>query len=142
MGEDVSFNVAGQPATFATAGEKPWKNLLAEGMPAASMGGREVGLSARFVLPTLAPAGNPLDIDNLCEPLFSILVNRAGWFGGVRPNIRWWCASKEEGAEHGCRITVSSDPTPPLDKRLPLMEGTYAGPWPHSAKAHGVAEWS
>jgi hypothetical protein len=142
MDMDVSFDVAGLPATFATAGEKAWKNLIAVRIPAPSMGGREVGLSARFVVPTLAPAGHPLDIDNLCEPLFSVLVNRAGWFGGARPNIRWWSASKEEGAEYGCRIAVSSNLTPPLDKRLPLIEGTYAGPWPRSAKAPEVAEWS
>jgi hypothetical protein len=142
MGKDVSFDVVGLPATYATVGERPWKDLLAAGIPAPSMGGREVGLIARFILPTLAPAGKPLDIDNLCEPLLSVLVNRAGWFGGARPNIGWWCASKEEGAEHGCRIAVSSDPTPPLDKRLPVIEETYTGPWARSAKAAEVANWS
>lgn len=142
MTEDVSFDLAGPPAPFATAGEIPWKSLLATGTPAPSMGGLEVGLIARFVLPTLSPAGNPLDIDNLCEPLFSILVNRIGWFGGARPNVRWWCASKEEGLKHGCRVRVSSDRIPPVDNRLPLLAGTYAGPLPHSAKAPEVADWS
>jgi hypothetical protein len=27
------------------------------------------------------------DLDNLCEPVFSVLANRLGWFGGSRPNV-------------------------------------------------------
>lgn len=142
MSENVSFDVAGLPATFATAREKLWKSVLAVNIPGPSMSGRELGLTARFVLPTLAPAGHPLDIDNLCEPLFAILVNRMGWFRRARPNMRWWRASKEEGLKHGCRLAVSADPTPPPDNRPVLLAGTYSGSFPRSAKAPEVADWS
>ena len=142
MSECVSFEIEGRPATFATAGEKPWKSVLAASLPNPCMGGRELGLTARFVLPTLAPAGHPLDVDNLCEPLFSVLVNRIGWFGGARPNIRWWLASKEVGPKPGCRLSLSADPAPPRDTRPALLAVTYVGTFPRSAMAPEVADWA
>lgn len=141
MSGELSFHVAGLPATFATAGEKPWKARLSAGIPAPSVAGQEVGLTARFILPTMAPAGNPLDIDNLCEPLFSVLVNRLRWFGGARPNIKWWSASKEVGATHGCHVTISGAPAPPSWDRPPVLSGVYAGIMPRSARDSAPAEW-
>jgi hypothetical protein len=142
MNAEVTFVVPGLPATFATAGEKSWKSRLTVDTATPSMGGDEAGLTARFTLPTLAPKGNPLDIDNLCEPLFSILVNRIGWFRCARQNIRWWRASKEEGPDHGCRLCITSDPGPILDTRPSLITGVYVGPLPLNAKAPEVAKWS
>ena len=100
MDREVTFVVPGVPAAFATAGEKPWKARLIAESPAPSMGGDEAGLTARFILPTLAPAGHPLDIDNLCEPLFSIVVSHVGWFRSRRPNMQWWRASKGQGPNY------------------------------------------
>lgn len=141
MSDEVSFQVAGHPATFATGGEKRWKKTLFDGISAPSMTGREAGLTARFVLATMAPNGMPLDIDNLCEPLFSVLVNRVRWFGGKRQNIKWWSASKEMGENHGCYVTISSAPSPPAWDRPPVFTGVFGGAMPRRGRDPAPAEW-
>jgi hypothetical protein len=139
---DLRIPVNGLPATFATAGEKPSKAQLKQQIPSPSLDGREKGITTRFVLPTLAPRGYPLDIDNLCEPLFSVLVNRAGWFGGTRSGIPWWRASKEVGVLPGCDITVSRDSEPSDLELGPLLEATYKGPLPRGGRESEVADWA
>ena len=140
--EDVAFFVAGHPATFATAGEKPWRLLLEQRTPRPSMDGREVGMTMRLILPSLAPQGQHLDTDNLCEPVFSVIVNRVGWFRGGRPNITWWQASKAEGSPTGCEIVVTSDGIPSVPADTPIIEGIYTGPLPRNAKEPDVANWA
>lgn len=48
-------------------------------------------------------AGRPAhpDIDNLCEPVFSTAVTHLGWFGGSRPMIGWYLATKRPGWSRG-----------------------------------------
>jgi len=139
---EVHFWIDGTPATFATAKEFAWKRALARQIPSPTLQGQETGLLLRFVLPSLAPWGHPLDVDNLCEPLFSVLVNRLGWFNGRRPNIRWWRATKEGGEALGCAITVSTEPVPPALASSPEWEELYTGPLPSSARSPEVAEWA
>jgi hypothetical protein len=52
------------------------------------------------------------DVDNLCEPEFSVLVNKLGWFGGKRPNICWWRARKIFGEKSGCKMRLFSGSPP------------------------------
>ncbi|MEO5617780.1 MAG: hypothetical protein ABIS67_08410 [Candidatus Eisenbacteria bacterium] len=140
--EDVAFFVAGHPATFATAGEKPWKLLLEQQNPRPSMDGREVGMTMRFILPSLAPQDQHLDTDNLCEPVFSVVVNRVGWFRSGRPNITWWQASMAESSPTGCEIVVTSDGIPSVPADTPMIEGIYTGPLPRNTKEPDVANWA
>src|SRR5438874_2568238 len=108
----LGTHVEGKPATFATKGERPWKDALAAAVPLPSLGGEEKGLTLDFTVASLAPNGHPLDVENLCEPVFSVLVNRVGWFGGSRPRIRWWRATKQQGANTGCAMIISTEGTP------------------------------
>jgi hypothetical protein len=86
MSEQVKTWIAGRPAPFATAGERPWKDALAAQVPAPS-GQSPSGMVIEFTLENgLAWPGHP-DIANLCEPVFSAVINRLGWFGGSRPNL-------------------------------------------------------
>lgn len=141
MSGEISFFVPGVPATYATKRERSWRAKISEHIPPPSMGGMEAGVIARFVLETMTPAGQPLDIDNLCEPLFSVLVNSLGWFRWSRSNIKWWSASKEEGVPHGCHVTISSAPAPPPWNRPPLLNSVYAGSMPRSARDPEPARW-
>jgi len=140
--EPKSFVVRGHPATFATRREVEWKESLASQVPGLSMDGREKGVGLRFILPTLTPAGHPLDVDNLCEPVFTVLVRKAGWFAGGKTNIQWWWASKEVGAEHGCEITVYSDSAPDIPEGPPDWDQTYTGVLPSCATSPEVALWA
>lgn len=79
---EVAFRVSATPATFATAGEKPWR---AEVEAAAAIGvtgqasfeGR-LGIGLDFVLPT-RPGGHPgWDLDNLIKPTIDALATVIG----------------------------------------------------------------
>jgi len=123
---------------------RPGKNAqkkLAACTPASSTAGREAGLTARFILPTMASGGKPFDMNTLCEPPFSVAVNRTGRFGGACRNTKWWSASKKVGATHGCHLTISEAPATPSCDRPPVPSGVYVGPMPRHARKQTTAEW-
>lgn len=140
--ESRTFFIDGIPGTYATKKEGPWKKAISEQAPGPSLGGKEIGISLRFVLPTLTPVGQPLDVDNLCEPVFSVLINRIGWFDGSRPNLHWWQASKEAGSVHGCRITIHTTDFVILPQSEPDYDHVYAGQLPASATSRPLADWA
>jgi hypothetical protein len=139
---ETSFFVSGAPATFATSGEKPWKSALAAQIPPPCLRGEETGLKLTFSLASLTNANQPFDVDNLCEPAFSVLVNRVGWFGHSRPNITWWQATKEIGSPIGCSFHVSTEPALLLPNLAPSWEGVYSGSLPQSGTAPELADWA
>ncbi len=63
-----SIWIPGTPAPFATRGEKPWKDQLAQAVPDHPNTG--VGLKLSFVLSDEGTWLRKTDIDNLCEPVF------------------------------------------------------------------------
>lgn len=134
----------GIPATFATKGEVPWKKALECSVYSIPIPSSEnFGLNLKFILPTLAPNNHPLDIDNLCEPVFSVLVNKLGWFGGKRPNIKWWRAMKICGQPSG--LQLSAETRIPLEMtRLfgnLLFDGVYEGELPRKATDNQIPSW-
>lgn len=134
--------IPGNPATFATAGEKPWKEELLRTIPECASSSGEAGVILVFRLATLSPHGQPLDLDNLCEPVFSVLVNRLGWFGKHRPNIQWWAARKGVGSETGCKLRILREARPRIGAAFPpLFDSIYQGPLPTSAQDPMLSEW-
>jgi len=83
------------------------------------------------------------DIDNLCEPVFSTVINRLRWFDGSRPNLDWFLATKRPGAELGAMITVFGSPAPDVSTVLthPTFTATWPGPLPRSARDERFASW-
>ena len=136
------FWVSGIPATFATRRERPWKQALERSVlrPAGQV---VDGLVLRFSLPTLAPHGQPLDIDNLCEPVFSVVINKLGWFGGKRPNLRWWHATKTCGQPSGLRLSVHSVSPRVISDGAhdECLDTTYTGTLPRKATDDGIPSW-
>jgi len=137
-----SLWVGGAPATFATRGEQPWKAQLVAQIPRPSLDGAEAGVRLDFVVQYLAPAGHPLDVDNLCEPVFSVLVNKCRWFGGSRSRMRWWRATKREGSPTGCRVAVLTELRPKLQDGAPLWDAMYDGPPATCGSSPELAEWA
>jgi hypothetical protein len=138
----TSFRIEGRPATFATAGEKPWKAEIERQAPRPD-GTSPVrgGVRFRFELLTMAPNGNPLDVDNLCEPAFRVLVNSLGWLGGAGPNVEFIHATKQVGEVPGCDIEFLEAPHwPPPEGEL-LFVGVYPGPLPSSARSPELPQW-
>lgn len=127
--------VPGNPAPFATRGEQTWRESLVSNLPQCLKGLHAHGLIIDFYLADLAPQGHPLDVDNLCEPVFSILINRKRWFSGRRPNLTWWQASKRQSSLTGCQIEVSLSNAPFIEmpQGVKIYDDYYSGPLPVSA---------
>lgn len=137
---EVEFWIPGEPATFSTRGEKPWKETLKKGIPEKKAFSKEKGVIADFYLKNLAPNNQPLDLDNLCDPLFSILVNNKKWFWGRRPNIKWWIASKNQSDTTGCKISLFSHSYYPNIPDV-FFEGIYQGPLPRKGSDPEIPKW-
>lgn len=124
--------VPGTPATFATWGEKPWRLELERHLAGVQVPGGETGLVFEFDVATMTPGGIPRDLDNLCEPVFSVVVNRLAWLGGSRTRIEWWSASVRIGVPTGLRLQLGSERLIRTPKTPPLFEFAFEGPLPIS----------
>jgi hypothetical protein len=130
------FNVSvkGIPAPWANSGETKWKEAMRHQVPAAGDTSGLKGLVMEF-----GYRGRG-DLDNLCEPVFSVVVNEKKWFGGRRSNIEWWLASKDS-KRTGCKIVASSDDSPPVEFGKLMFEGKYKGTLPRRAKNEPMLDW-
>jgi hypothetical protein len=135
--------VEGVPTGYSNANEQDWKQRLLNGIGSPSMGGNEFGVALHFGLPSLSVRGRPFDLDNLCEPVFSVLVNARRWFGGKRTNIRWWRATKCVSTQVGCSIAIETvNNSPPVPTVDPRFEGVYHGYLPTSARDEKLVRWA
>ncbi len=99
------------------------------------------GVRFDFALDADKRRGQPFDLDNLCEPVFRVLVSDRGYFGGRRPNVKWWRATKLVGKPPGCTINLGVRPeTDKLVGRV-MFESVYRGEFPKSASDTGIADW-
>jgi hypothetical protein len=126
--------VRGTPAPFANRGEREWKDRLRDQVPRAGGSGNEKGLFLRF-----GYIGGG-DLDNLCDPVFSVVVNKKGWFGGSRSNMFWWMASKGLGST-GCGVKVSLNSSPEPLSGEEVFSGVYRGPIPRRAINEPMIDW-
>ncbi len=137
----VELFVPGEPATFATKGEKAWKEAVtaAASLCVPSLEAVD-GVSLEFSLSFHSRNGQPFDLDNLCDPVFVSLKNE-GWFGGRNANVRWWRATKAEGPVSGVKIVGQAGPPNP-DQRFSLLQAVYQGDLPHHGRHEGFAAWA
>jgi hypothetical protein len=136
----ISWWVPGRPATFATAGERPWKDAVREHVAVCLQAHSSSTLDLSFVVDG-APSGSAAaDLDNLLEPLMSALVNGQGWFGGRRPNVINLRATKQYAQPTGCQISIIEQP-PEAAVALPVFDGVFDGPLPVSATDPVVSDW-
>ena len=134
--------ILGRPAPFATAGERPWKDAIAASLAAIVPSTPGAFLELDFaVAPAIGYAAGA-DLDNLCEPVFSVLANRLGWFGGRRPNVRAFRARKALAPRTGCRIRITGHRWDGswIDGSL-LLAGVFTGTLPISARDDVFAGW-
>lgn len=108
----AEFWIPGVPTSYSTLGERPWKETIGQRIPRKSGPVMETGVALEFYLSGTDTDLWVPDLDNLCEPMFSVLVNRLGWFGGNRQNMRWWRASKRHEEETGCMVRLWSGEAP------------------------------
>ncbi|VVB90323.1 Uncharacterised protein [uncultured archaeon] len=96
-----------------------------------------------FHLESMKVNGMYFDIDNLCEPIFSVLINKKGWFGGKRPNLKWFRATKLKDLKQGCcfKIYNSLESVSPISCNDVIYSKTYAGNLPKSATDAEFISW-
>lgn len=136
------IRVDGEPASFATRGEVPWKERLAAELGGVAFDPAGTVLSLDLVVSPRQ--GYPMgpDIDNLCDPVIAVLVGRLGWFGGRRPNIAGLWARKRVGPRTGCEISVFPDwVQTPLGDVPVLLDATWTGALPTSGRDLTFAQW-
>src|SRR4051794_30961666 len=126
--------------TVLRAGEAMWKEHLRQAVPEASPEGlRLTAANIHFVLrgdPHLPP-----DLDNLSDPVLSVVVNRLRWCGGGRGALCWLGLTKQTGDVAGCQIQVGQ---PPVAGELPgkvVFAAVYDGPLPRRATDDALPTW-
>ena len=83
------------------------------------------------------------DIYNLCEPVFSSLINKKGWLGGKRPNLKWFRATKMIDIKHGCsfKICNSLESVSPIKYKYAINSKIYSDNLPKNATDAEFSSW-
>jgi hypothetical protein len=139
----LSVTISGLPSSYSTTAEKPWKQALWQQIPAPSAGDTAaLGVIAHFRVLWALEGPRAVDLDNLGEPLFSVLVNEWKWFNGRRPNLRWFSVSKSYDGEPGCDLTALASGALPLPDRDGQVRfaASYKGTLPASAQDKAFAD--
>jgi hypothetical protein len=121
--------VSGVPCTFATAGERAWKQAIADALRDAPTPRGCSGLMLEFALPT-CPSGQPRDLDNLCEPNLPRARELLGWFdGSARTSNGGRRACVASPTASGCARCLAHAR---VWRPAPALEFVYSGPLPRS----------
>lgn len=83
------------------------------------------------------------DVDNVCEPVFSILVNRKGWFRKSRKYIKWFTSTKRGEGDAGVRISLRDSEPPEFDANpnAVVFDRVFSGVLPLNARDAGFLSW-
>ncbi len=137
------FWVGGEPATFATKREQPWKEAIRQAIPAGEACCQSGGMLLDFQVQSSQRGGQSFDVDNMCEPVFSTVINQLGWLGGRRPNLKWLRARRSLKTPSGCTVRLEQAEAPefsPYGHRL-IFRDVYTGPLPKSGTAPELPAW-
>ena len=137
--------VEGAPTSYSGgAPERRWKETLAASLASEAVPLRPTGLRLDFHLAPPVPGRRGGDLDNLLDPVLSVLCNRLGWFDGRHTHISWIHAEKHYEARTGCMIEASNHPAPASVAAAmgsPVLSGHYGHPLPRSARDPDFAAW-
>ncbi len=132
--------VDGVPAGYSNPEERAWKAILSDCLSATDSRATPKGLTVDFRLKA-SQRREGTDIDNLCEPIFSVLVNQKGWFRARRSNIRWFRVQKWLSQSPGCSLLVLNCDALPLEEKRVVFQDLYTGPLPKSARDTAFSYW-
>lgn len=139
----MNWMVTGRPFGYSSTGEQQWKDMLTAAVPPSQLQHSGSGLLTDFSVPLPTRQAPGFDLDNLLDLAFSAVVNRRGWFGGRRPNLRWIAAQKEVRAEPGVRLAVLDEPPSlwrPEDVDV-VLDAVYQADIPNAAAMGNYEEW-
>jgi hypothetical protein len=128
--------VEGIPVGYSSgAAERAWKGQIMATDPGAPVTHAGDGLFADFRIPPPTARSPGYDLDNLLDPVFSVVINGRGWFGGRRPNLRWVAARKGSADKTGVYLAVLAGlPDPWVESRAEVgLDDVYRDSLPSSA---------
>jgi hypothetical protein len=99
-------------------------------------------MELRFSVSSLLRKGHPFDVDNLCDPVFVVVIRRAGWFGGRKTRLSWWSATKRLGQPPGCQIDIHTERALSVPAQNPFWDENYSGPMPTKATSPDLPRWA
>lgn len=130
--------IEGRPATFATAGENQWKEIVQELLVDKVNTSNYIKLN--FYIDKSEFYIDGFDVDNLCEPVFQVLTSKLGWFEGKRANIKGFVASKFPVTEIK-GLELEQFDCIEENKEQALFDNIYTGPFPNKATDPYIIEW-
>jgi hypothetical protein len=137
----MTLFIKGDLATFAATKERSLEERLDSIIPLCPPEKKYKGVALRFTLSSSTHNGHPLDLDNLVEPVFSVLVGKKGYFSGNKANILWWYTKKEISNPAGVEIEVSEDNPSININGKEIFKGEYHGDLPKSATSEDLPKW-
>jgi len=132
--------IPGNPVTYSTSKEKEWKETIEQTLHDVPIPVCD-GVTMAFSLKSFSRNGHPFDLDNLCVPVFSVLVGSLGWFASNKQNIKWWRAYKKIDSNSGLTIWAGDQDGINDSKRAPDFYDEYIGPFPSHARDMAFIEW-
>lgn len=128
--------ILGEPATYSSAGERPWKASIHTALSARQIQTPLRELTLDFTVASNTRRGQRFDLDNMCDPVFAVL-GKAGWLDGGRPGVARWFASKTLGTAPGVTIRAVVPDAGHFDLEGPI----YMGPLPQNGTDSTFAAW-
>lgn len=134
----ISLNVIGEPsASFSNSEwkEKVYTSAVALPTPSSDING------THLIFRVSQLRNNGPDTDNLCHCVFSSLT-KAGWFGGKKPNIRWWYSERRLRGQEPAGLTLVAQESPIYPEcRSILFSETYTGLLPTHSRDKEYVDW-
>ena len=145
----MEFWIEGIPATYSTRLEREWKDLLGLKIPnydRDTYTGKKISwIKLKFILPVPSSEKRSynLDLDNLCHPVFSVLITKKGWFEGKRPKLEFWYAMKINGESPGLKLSLETVKSIDLINEFgkPFFDNIYEGKLPSNATDPKIPTW-
>lgn len=135
--DNYELVITSEPTTYSTSRELEWKHAI-HAKATNNIPSNINGVNLSFRLSSNSRNGQPFDLDNLCEPVFSSLC-KSGWFGGKRKNIQWWYAERQVSQPSG--VTISSVIPKIENQHKKFLSATYNGTLPKNSKDISFIKW-
>ena len=98
-------------------------------------------LDLEFRLPESMFFMDGYDLDNLCDPVFTVLTSKMGWYGRKQTNINSWKAVKKPGDASGLWINQVQDVDVVFNPSSVVFDAKYDGKLPKSARDPEIPDW-
>ena len=131
--------ITGRPATFATRSEAPWKEKIISQIGNRKNENNSLELEFNILNENYEQKG--FDIDNLCDPVFTALTSKLGWYNGSQVNIISYRAIKIKGGIEGMVLKDIEKIDFAIEKATVQFDEIFKGSFPKNARDPQIPDW-